>query len=259
MALIKCIECGHEVSDKANICPHCGCPIENDPKKTCEECGQQLSENDTICPHCGCPVQKEDGLLTKKISTNEGVSTPPKPVENKKKGPGLNEKQKIVIVILILFPVVFFIMIAKCSHTDTPSYTYERTEESSSYDTTESESDSKSDFNSQKSDDPYNTIVGTYEFSDNINTWVLIVNNDETAVIYNKSKGGNVKGYGSWYKYSTMKYATFHFHDKAPIVWFPSGEETMSSPRLTEDWIYYDSSAADAKNPEKRLPVKKVK
>ena len=27
MALIKCGECGREVSDKAVNCPHCGCPI----------------------------------------------------------------------------------------------------------------------------------------------------------------------------------------------------------------------------------------
>lgn len=28
MALIKCSECGCEVSDKAVACPNCGCPIE---------------------------------------------------------------------------------------------------------------------------------------------------------------------------------------------------------------------------------------
>ena len=27
MALIKCNECGKEVSDKASTCPNCGCPI----------------------------------------------------------------------------------------------------------------------------------------------------------------------------------------------------------------------------------------
>lgn len=27
MALIICSECGKEISDKANICIHCGCPI----------------------------------------------------------------------------------------------------------------------------------------------------------------------------------------------------------------------------------------
>lgn len=30
MALIKCKECGHEVSDRATACPNCGCPIEGD-------------------------------------------------------------------------------------------------------------------------------------------------------------------------------------------------------------------------------------
>lgn len=28
MALIKCVDCGKEVSDRASICPNCGCPIE---------------------------------------------------------------------------------------------------------------------------------------------------------------------------------------------------------------------------------------
>lgn len=29
MALIKCNECGHTISDKAESCPNCGCPIED--------------------------------------------------------------------------------------------------------------------------------------------------------------------------------------------------------------------------------------
>ena len=29
MALIKCVECGREISSKALSCPHCGCPIEH--------------------------------------------------------------------------------------------------------------------------------------------------------------------------------------------------------------------------------------
>lgn len=28
MALIKCAECGKEISDKANACPNCACPVE---------------------------------------------------------------------------------------------------------------------------------------------------------------------------------------------------------------------------------------
>ncbi len=30
MALIKCPECGKQISDKAGSCPGCGCPIEID-------------------------------------------------------------------------------------------------------------------------------------------------------------------------------------------------------------------------------------
>ena len=58
MALIKCKECGREISDKATTCPHCGCPVEKEIK--CEECGAILSATDEVCPQCGCPnIQKE--------------------------------------------------------------------------------------------------------------------------------------------------------------------------------------------------------
>lgn len=33
MALIKCPECGETISDKATVCPHCGCPIGNADNK----------------------------------------------------------------------------------------------------------------------------------------------------------------------------------------------------------------------------------
>lgn len=29
MALVKCPECGHEISDRAERCPHCGYPMKN--------------------------------------------------------------------------------------------------------------------------------------------------------------------------------------------------------------------------------------
>lgn len=33
MALIKCPECGREISDKAGKCPHCGCPLQKQEDK----------------------------------------------------------------------------------------------------------------------------------------------------------------------------------------------------------------------------------
>lgn len=134
------------------------------------------------------------------------------------------------------------------------------TEEESSYASSGSTTSSTPSY-SQSSQ----SVVGTYEFSDNINTWVLVVEKDDdcddegTAYIYNKSKGEGVKCYGSWYKYSHMKFADLSFSEKAPIVFFPSQEKTLYNPYISSEWIYYNSSAADAKNPNLRLKLKKIK
>lgn len=34
MALIKCKDCGHDMSDRAVACPYCGCPNDNVKKKS---------------------------------------------------------------------------------------------------------------------------------------------------------------------------------------------------------------------------------
>ena len=60
MALIKCSECGKEVSSRAKTCPHCGIKINS---QTCPECGKKLKGDETTCPECGFP-------LVKKSSTN---------------------------------------------------------------------------------------------------------------------------------------------------------------------------------------------
>lgn len=69
MALIKCSECGRDVSDKASACPHCGNPLT--PKIFCEDCGNEVSPNDKVCPKCGCPIQaKRETTTTNTSSTN---------------------------------------------------------------------------------------------------------------------------------------------------------------------------------------------
>lgn len=66
MGLIKCIECGQLVSENAECCPNCGCPIEarhsheQSVKQNvivCPECGQEVSEHIDSCPNCGCPFE----------------------------------------------------------------------------------------------------------------------------------------------------------------------------------------------------------
>ena len=54
MALIKCPECGKEISDKSEICVHCGYPLKNVMEEV-EENDSQIEETKffTICNVCG--------------------------------------------------------------------------------------------------------------------------------------------------------------------------------------------------------------
>lgn len=54
MAIIKCPECGHPVSDKAPTCPTCGVEIVG-KTITCTNCGTTYFKDQALCPNCHCP------------------------------------------------------------------------------------------------------------------------------------------------------------------------------------------------------------
>lgn len=54
MAIIKCPECGHPVSDKASTCPTCGVEIVG-KTITCANCGTTYFKDQALCPNCHCP------------------------------------------------------------------------------------------------------------------------------------------------------------------------------------------------------------
>lgn len=49
--MIKCPECGREISDRAPSCPSCGVKIENEVIK-CPVCGDVYFKEQAECPHC---------------------------------------------------------------------------------------------------------------------------------------------------------------------------------------------------------------
>lgn len=65
MALIKCPECGKEISDKAVSCPNCGCPNSEFNKQkepmpeekpelfACVKCGKSIPKDSQKCQFCG--------------------------------------------------------------------------------------------------------------------------------------------------------------------------------------------------------------
>lgn len=66
-----------------------------------------------------------------------------------------------------------------------------------------------------------------------------------------------------------MNYAQFSCSERAPMIAFPGSDIYIDNgifgPKacgyfcIDGKYIYYDSSAADAKNPDMRLPLKKIK
>jgi len=67
MALVECIECKNQVSDKAGQCPHCGVNFTQ-----CSECGSLFANCDKFCGKCGYQnaVNAEDGHLDKAVDSS---------------------------------------------------------------------------------------------------------------------------------------------------------------------------------------------
>lgn len=64
MALIKCSECGEEISDKAISCPYCGVLVENEQLIKCSECGADVIFDSEFCPNCGCSIHNDEDEIS---------------------------------------------------------------------------------------------------------------------------------------------------------------------------------------------------
>lgn len=113
--------------------------------------------------------------------------------------------------------------------------------------------------NSSSRDESGTGFVGEYEFVDKVGVvWVLIIKNDNTATF--NIKGDGYMYYASWddspYNVPCLKFSSW---EDSPYINFQSGKETINYACVTDEFIYESNSAFCAKNPRKRLPIKKVK
>lgn len=53
--IIKCPECGHQVSDQARTCPSCGIDIAGKITR-CPDCGEVIFKEQESCPNCHCTI-----------------------------------------------------------------------------------------------------------------------------------------------------------------------------------------------------------
>ena len=98
MAMIKCPECGGEISDKARKCIHCGKVLIEDvwSKKFCSECGREVPIDVDECPFCGYPFEDEQ------VIDNYNVDINPKKNDSKK-------IKKVIIPVTIIAVIAIIV------------------------------------------------------------------------------------------------------------------------------------------------------
>ena len=69
MAIIKCPECGRQISDKAPACPNCGVPIAGKIVR-CPQCGEIYFKDQEMCPNCHHLTPRGETLVKGQVGNN---------------------------------------------------------------------------------------------------------------------------------------------------------------------------------------------
>lgn len=104
MALIKCPECGREVSDTAKSCPSCGYFIGG--LKFCKHCGSKIPEDSAVCTKCGRQVENigySGGVTINNAATSSSSASATAQAvntERKRRRKEINKKTALILCIL---------------------------------------------------------------------------------------------------------------------------------------------------------------
>ena len=70
MSLIKCNSCGHVMSDRADFCPHCGCPKELSVKEETSKAEDTSGNEETST------TNTETVSMAEKLNSNDNEQQP---------------------------------------------------------------------------------------------------------------------------------------------------------------------------------------
>lgn len=104
MAMIKCPECGKDISNQSDKCIYCGFPIRNEDMIVCSNCGVLNQAGSTFCSSCGNPLVK--GITTP--STAKAHKSANKKKHSKKRHSKAPLFMSIFFLLLILIAVIVF-------------------------------------------------------------------------------------------------------------------------------------------------------
>lgn len=113
--LVKCPECGHQVSDQAKTCPSCGIEIAGKITR-CPDCGEVIFKEQSFCPNCHCSINgasvpqnvafpPAQPAVVKTQPQQEPEQAPPAPRRPRRHRAGLTA----IIVAFVLALIVVFL------------------------------------------------------------------------------------------------------------------------------------------------------
>lgn len=109
MAMIKCPECGKEISDKAEKCPNCGCPIttygnkEGEIRKITQEIINKYNKDNKQRANMIKELRAATGMgLKEAVDEIDKFLSPVSTTQNKKKHTGLWIALAIIAVLIII-------------------------------------------------------------------------------------------------------------------------------------------------------------
>ena len=100
MAIIKCPECGHQVSDMAPTCPGCGVEIAGKVVK-CPDCGEIYFRNQMVCPACHRPTTSTPTQRPVPVRHTEPVTPVVKPKPEPESDTEKKSYTKIIVGLVI--------------------------------------------------------------------------------------------------------------------------------------------------------------
>ena len=112
--IIKCPECGHQVSDRARTCPSCGVDIVGKVTR-CPDCGEYIFKDDHECPNCHCSINaaasEEESMIPINQNTQGNPNTLIVPTEGTPQPPKKKSRKALWSALIIGFVLALIIVL----------------------------------------------------------------------------------------------------------------------------------------------------
>ena len=111
--IIKCPECGHQVSDHARTCPSCRVDIAGKVTR-CPDCGEYIFKDDHECPNCHCSINaaasEPETMVQNTQNTPSTLNTPVVPAEAGQQPPKKKGHKALWSAVIIAFVLALIIV-----------------------------------------------------------------------------------------------------------------------------------------------------